>query len=423
VPVSKKPWSQVAEPPSAVVPQAGVPGQACILVGGKGTRLGPLTAAVPKPLVPVGGRPFLDWLIEEVARHGIPRIMLLAGHLGDQIVQRYHARSVRGSTLEVLVEPELLGTGGALRFFAERLEPRFWLLNGDTRFEVNLLDLPLRMEDSLGVLALRRTAPGGRFGIVELDTAQRVTGFSPRSGGRDGPINGGIYLLDRRIVEAIGEGAVSLEAEVFPRLAAQGLLRGAVYEGAFLDIGIPEDYTAAQERIPDMARRPAVFLDRDGVLIEDTGWPHKPEEARWIPGAAGAVRLLNDAGYFVFVVTNQAGVARGFYPEAQVAAMHRWMAGELAQQGAHVDAFEYCPHHPEAPLEAYRRDCPRRKPSPGMIRDLLAAWSIRQDGSFLVGDRETDLQAAAAAGFHGYRFEGGNLLRFVASLPGVAARS
>jgi D-glycero-D-manno-heptose 1,7-bisphosphate phosphatase len=323
---------------------------------------------------------------------------------------------MRGATVEVLEEPEPLGTGGALRLFAERLEERFLLLNGDTRFDVNLLDLPLHMQDATGVLALRRTAPGARFGIVELDAAGRVTGFTPRPEGREGPINGGIYLLDRRIAAGIGEGVVSLEGEVFPRLAARGVLRGTIYDGDFLDIGIPEDYTAAQARIPAMARRPAAFLDRDGVLIEDTGWPHRPGEARWIPGAAAAVKALNDASYLVFVVTNQAGVARGYYPEDQVGVMHRWMAEAFARAGAHVDEFAYCPFHPEATLPAYRQDSPRRKPAPGMLTDLMAAWPVRRAGSFMVGDKDSDLQAAAAAGVPGHLFCGGDLHGFVARL-------
>jgi D-glycero-D-manno-heptose 1,7-bisphosphate phosphatase len=397
-------------------PGARPPRQACILVGGKGTRLGKLTADTPKPLVPVGGRPFLDWLLEEVARHGIPRITLLAGHFGDQIAARYHGTSVRGAEVEVLVEPAPLGTGGALRLFADRLEDRFLLLNGDTRFDVNLLDLALHAGDALGTLALRRTAPGARFGIVEMDGQGRVTGFAPRPQGRDGPINGGIYLLDRAIAAEIGEGAVSLEGEVFPCLAARGALRGVLYDGAFLDIGIPEDYEAAQAEIPAMARRPAAFLDRDGVLIEDTHYPHKPEDARWIPGAARAVKALNDAGYLVFVVTNQAGVARGYYPEAQVHVMHRWMAGHFAAAGAHVDEFAYCPFHPEAAVEAYRQDSPRRKPAPGMILDLLASWPVAVEGSFLVGDRDTDVAAARAAGLPGHLFPGGDLGEFVGRL-------
>ncbi|HYZ34016.1 MAG TPA: HAD family hydrolase [Crenalkalicoccus sp.] len=168
------------------------------------------------------------------------------------------------------------------------------------------------------------------------------------------------------------------------------------------------------------APRPAAFLDRDGVLIEDTGYPHDPREVRWMPGAAAAVRLLNQAGFLVFVITNQSGVARGLYPESQVGVLHRWMAERLAEAGARVDAFAYCPHHPEAPLPAYRRDCRRRKPAPGMIEDLLAAYPVDKARSFLIGDRASDIAAAAAAGLPGHRFPGGDLSAFVARLLGAA---
>ena len=163
-------------------------------------------------------------------------------------------------------------------------------------------------------------------------------------------------------------------------------------------------------------RRPAAFLDRDGVLIEDTGYPHDPAEVRWVAGAPEAVARLNREGFLVFVVTNQSGVARGLYPEEQVRALHRWMAGHLAASGARIDGFEHCPHHPEAPLPAYRRACRRRKPAPGMIEDLLAAWPVDRARSFLVGDKETDLAAAAAAGVPGHLFGGGDLDAFAARL-------
>jgi len=390
--------------------------QAAILVGGRGTRLGSLTDSIPKAMVEVAGRPFLDWLIEEVARFPIPRITLLAGSLGQTIVECYHGRMIGGAHIEVLVEPEPLGTAGVMRHFSAHLEERFLLLHGDTRFDVNLLDLALHSKDALATLALRRGVPGERCGTVEMDRGGRILGFAARSARRTGPINGGIYLMRRDVLEHVPLGTVSLELDVFPRLAAEGLLRGALYDGAFIDIGIPGDLAAAHTIIPAMARRPAVFLDRDGVLIEDTGWPHKPEEARWIAGAAAAVKRLNDAGYLVFVVTNQAGVAKGFYPEAQVGVMHEWMAGELAAAGAHVDAWEYCPNHPEAVIAQYRIDCTRRKPKPGMLTDLLARWPVDQSRSFLIGDRDTDMAAAEAAGLPGYRFPGGNLNTFLSSL-------
>ena len=228
--------------------------QAALLVGGRGTRLGSLTETMPKPLAPVAGRPFLDWQIEDVARYGVTRISLLAGYKAEQIVGRYAGRTILGATLEVLVEPEPLGTAGAIRLFADRLDDSFFLMNGDTLFDVDLRDLPLRTHGAVATLALRRTAPGGRYGTVELAPDGRVTGFLPRSPDRDGPINGGIYAMDRRIVDWIGAGAVSMEADVFPRLAEAGLLRGALYDGAFIDIGIPEDLERAQTLIPDMQR-------------------------------------------------------------------------------------------------------------------------------------------------------------------------
>ena len=388
--------------------------QAALLVGGRGTRLGALTEAMPKPLAQVAGRPFLDWQIEEVARHGFTRITLLAGYRAEQIVERYQGRTVRGARMEVLVEPELLGTAGCLRLFRAHFDDRFFLLNGDTLFSLNLLDLPLHAGDALATLALRRTAPGGRYGTVEMAADGRVSGFLERSPDRAGPINGGIYVLDRRIVEWIGAGPVSLEAAIFPRLAEAGLLRGALYDGAFIDIGMPEDLTRAQTLIPAMQRRPAVFLDRDGVLIADDGYPHDPAKVQWNPGAAAAVKRLNDAGYYVFVVTNQAGVARGYYPREQVDVLHRWMAGRLAEQGAHIDAWEHRPHHPEGKVAVFRADCRRRKPNPGMIADLLAEWPVQREGSFMVGDRETDL--AAAAGLPGHLYRGGLLDHFLASL-------
>lgn len=163
-------------------------------------------------------------------------------------------------------------------------------------------------------------------------------------------------------------------------------------------------------------RRPAVFLDRDGVLNVDHGYIHSPEQIEWIPGAPAAVKLLNDAGYYVFVVTNQSGVARGLYGENDVVKLHRWMARELAVHGASVDDWRYCPFHPEGQVEAYRTSHPWRKPSPGMIVDLLKCWPVERERSFLIGDQTSDIEAAGAASLPGYLFKGGHLLTFLQSV-------
>lgn len=163
-------------------------------------------------------------------------------------------------------------------------------------------------------------------------------------------------------------------------------------------------------------RRPAIFFDRDGVLNEDSGYVFEIGGLKWIEGAAAAVGAVNAAGYFAFVVTNQSGVARGLYEERHVDALHQWMADELAKHGAHIDAFEYCPYHPEAVVERYRRASPRRKPAPGMITDLLERYPVDLSRSLLIGDKPSDLEAAAAAGVRGFLFPGGNLESFVREL-------
>jgi D-glycero-D-manno-heptose 1,7-bisphosphate phosphatase len=157
-------------------------------------------------------------------------------------------------------------------------------------------------------------------------------------------------------------------------------------------------------------RQPAAFFDRDGVLNVDIGYAHRREDLVWVFGAREAIRDLNEAGYFVFVLTNQAGVARGYFGEADVAAFHLHMQDQLREIGAHVDAFYYCPFHDDALIENYRvTDHPDRKPNPGMIFRAFSEWPIRRDGSFLIGDRVTDLEAARRAAIPGYMFCGEDL--------------
>jgi D-glycero-D-manno-heptose 1,7-bisphosphate phosphatase len=158
----------------------------------------------------------------------------------------------------------------------------------------------------------------------------------------------------------------------------------------------------------------AALLDRDGVLNIDHGYTHRPEDLVFVPGAIEAVRRLNQCGRRVIVITNQAGVARGLYDEAAVRRFHAAMNAALGREGARIDAFYYCPFHPEASIEAYRRaDHPDRKPNPGMVLRALRDFDVAPDRAFLIGDRDSDIQAAAAAGVRGYLYESGDLDQFV----------
>lgn len=157
-------------------------------------------------------------------------------------------------------------------------------------------------------------------------------------------------------------------------------------------------------------RRPAIFFDRDGTLNVDTGYLYQPEAFRWIKDAPAAIRWANGHGYLVVVVTNQSGVARGLYTEADVKKLHRWMNENLAPMGAHIDAFYYCPHHPEGTVARYRKTCDCRKPGTALVEEACRALHIDKRASFFIGDADRDMECAARAGLLGIKYESGSLL-------------
>jgi D,D-heptose 1,7-bisphosphate phosphatase len=401
--------------------------QCAVLVGGLGTRLGSLTATTPKPLLPCGDRPFLAWLLRELVRFGVTDFLLLTGHLSDQVAAaapEIEASLPRPARITISQEPFRAGTGGAIFHARDQLHERFLLCNGDSLLDCNLANLLASAtvdDDSVtGRMLLRALPDASRFGVVALD-GDRVTGFRARpaqgaaaSGqpGTQGTINAGLYLFNRRLIDALSPDC-SLEADVMPRLAAAGALRGTVADGYFRDIGVPEDFARAQTEIPAVLHRRALFLDRDGVLNIDHGHVGTRERFEWMASALDTIRHATQAGWHVFVVTNQSGVARGYYDEAAVRDLLDWMEDEARRAGGTIDDTRYCPFHEEAAVPAYRQASDWRKPAPGMLLDLIRAWELDPARCVMIGDQPTDMEAATAAGVRGYLFRGGNLLEFV----------
>lgn len=220
--------------------------QCVILVGGLGSRLGDLTRETPKPMLPVAGRPFLDHLLAKASRHGFTRVLLLAGH-GASVIEHHLVQSAFGDGLgleiAMSVEPTPLGTGGALAYARDRLDETFLLVNGDTWFGFDWRALADWSAYPVG-LALRAVAPADRYETVacEADRVARILPRDPRL--ERGLINGGVIRMTRAVVPQAQE-VLSLEQDLLPTLCASGQVGGRVFDGAFIDIGLPESLALA----------------------------------------------------------------------------------------------------------------------------------------------------------------------------------
>ncbi len=378
------------------------PEQAVILVGGLGTRLAELTKNHPKPLLTVGDAPFLDELIWRLERFGFRRLLLLAGHRAEKftgyLAQYFRDRAIN---VELVVEPHPLGTAGALRFAASKLDRSFYLLNGDSLFDFNWLDLiPSSAQGApLIAMGLRREADASRFGVVDVDRDQ-VVAFHERGGPAGGIINGGVYLVSYDIVPFLPESG-SLERDVLPNLAAMGRVTGRVYEGFFIDIGTPDSFTRAPALLRANKQRAAFFIDSSCVL--DRG---SDRVGNWRPGAVDAIKMINDHGRYVFLIANRDELSSSAGPGPQGNPINDTMQRELRVHGAHFEDFSLDSFAPGG----------SRKPETNMIADLTARWPIDARGSFRIVGSSPEASVAGRSAVNTHVFAGGNLLEAIAPL-------
>jgi D-glycero-D-manno-heptose 1,7-bisphosphate phosphatase len=352
----------------------------------------------------------LESLIDEVARFGISDFLVVPGSAAPtadagSVVRR--ARDGRPITVTTF-EPEPGDLAEALKRFSDRLCDTFLMISGNTFFDCNIAGLvqpaiePGRM---MRLAVCREPGPPG-CAPVELD-GERVVRMSRQSQvSGSGWISAGICYARKEVVSLIDRVPCSLKLDILPRLLWIEAVEARRFAGEVIDLGATAD-PGIRQLFP--IQRAAVFFDRDGVLNEDSGYVHRPHELRWLPGARESVRAVNDSGRFAFVVTNQSGVARGYYDEDAVSAFHAEMQRQLLAVGAHIDAFVFCPHHPDGILPFYARSCDCRKPMPGMLLKVLESWPVRRRDSILIGDRPSDLLAAEAAGLAGRLYGGGDL--------------
>lgn len=392
--------------------------QAVILAGGLGSRLRTVLGNVPKALAEVGGKPVVGHQLELCYRHGFEDVVLLLGHAAEAVEDYVGDGSRFGVTCRCVVEDKPLGTAGAVLAAKDLLQEKFLVMYCDTMLDIDL-DRFWRFTESHRAAAALLVHPNDHpfdSDLVATDADHRITGFSRwKEGGA--PVrnlaSAALYIMNKTILESVEEreGAIDFGLHVFPELLTRGENLVAYRSVEYIkDLGTPARLAKVNHDLDigkvDPARsgrlRPAVFLDRDGVINVERDGVLTPEDMNLLPGAAEGVRRLNTAGIATVVVTNQPYVAHGKVSEAALDSIHAAMDGGLARGHAFVDAVYYCPHHPHRGYDGERSelkiDCACRKPKPGMILRAAAELGLDLRGSWMIGDRTSDLAAARAAG-------------------------
>lgn len=372
--------------------------EAIVLAGGFGTRLAHVVPDVCKPMAPVAGRPFLRFIMDQLAAACFDRAVVADGYRREQI-EGFFGPAYRGTAIEYSPEETPLLTGGAVKRALSRCESDWvFVLNGDTWLDVDFEAMEaaaVNVPDSVSaVIAVKRMRGFERYGTVDVDAGGSLTAFHEKRPCEEGLINAGVYLLRRDALNSMPE-KFSLESDYFERVVGDGELRAVECAGGFIDIGVPEDYELAQTMLAPLAKSWKLALfDRDGTINVDTGHLYEPEKLELIPSTVDIMRgYSDDPDYKVVVVTNQAGIAKGLYTEADMRRLHRYMENELEKLGVHVDAWYFCPHHPD-----YTGPCECRKPAPGMLLSAMIDFAALPEDCVMYGDKVTDKNAAMKAG-------------------------
>lgn len=384
--------------------------QGVILIGGEGKRLGNITKNFPKPMLEISEKPFLIHLINNLKRFGIDRILLLASHANHIVLDYFKGINITGCKIDIIIEETPLGTGGALINAFEHLDDRFYCFNGDSIIEGNWLDLEnLVSNDNNILIGLTEVSDSSRYGTIITDKNNKIISFQEKKYSNEknnkNIINGGIYNIKKIALEKYGLEYLSLEEDILKEQVKLGKVSGKIIKGYFIDIGIQESLLEARKRSWSSGKK-ALLFDRDGTLNEDNGYTYRTKDLVWKPGSLDLIKKLNDLNYLVIVITNQAGIAKGMFSEAEMHSFHGFMQIELNKRGAHIDQFYYCPFHKDGIVKKYAIDSNDRKPKTGMLDKISRDWNLEKKNIIMIGDKDSDIECAKKFGIKSYLYNG-----------------
>jgi D-glycero-D-manno-heptose 1,7-bisphosphate phosphatase len=387
--------------------------QAVILAGGMGLRLRPFTYDNPKAIVPVNGKPFLSYIIDELKKNGIEEIVMLLGYLPEKIEAYLGDGSSFGVQVKYSIGSVEDATGTRVRNAMDLLDDRFLLIYCDNylRFHIEPLLAFHESQQALATMTVYTNSYGFTKNNLFLNQEGWIMTYDKT---RTMPgLNGvdvGFFVLEKQALLLLPDGNVWLDKDLFPELIARKQLAGFSTNQLYYSLSTPER-RAMTERF--LGPQKVIFLDRDGVInkkMPQGEYVLSVQDFVFLPGAIDAIALLHKEGYEVYVVSNQAGIGRGLMNEGDLFEIHKYMEQEIEKGGGKISGIFYCPHSVED-------QCKCRKPKPGLLFQAALTHYIDLPRATFIGDDVRDQEAGRAAACKTIFMESdGNLLEIVKSM-------
>lgn len=388
-----------------------------IMSGGKGTRISKLFPDIPKPLIPICGKPVLEHEIECLRKQGFIDIILTVSHKAEKIIEYFGGGSKFGVHIEYFVEDQPLGNAGALFKLRDKLTEDFLLLNADSVFNVDFNRFVAfhREHNALATLFTHPNDHPYDSGLIIADPNKSVQKWLAKEDERPkyykNRVNAGLHIISPRLLENyINLPKIDLDRHLLKPLAGTGKMFCYDSPEYVKDMGTPERFEAVTRDFESgkvfarnlRNKQKAIFLDRDGTINKYVGFLRNIKDFELLPTVSEAIKQINKSGYLAVIITNQPVIARGEVTFLELDEIHNKMETLLGKDGAYLDGIYFCPHHPDKGFEGEVKElkipCHCRKPKPGMFLKAAEDFNIDLSQSWMIGDGEHDKGAGEAAG-------------------------